>query len=431
MAKVIVIGGGLAGISSAVHSQKLGHSVRLIEASPKLGGRTYSFIDEKTKTEIDNGQHLLMGMYSNTFELLKMFGSYSKLKFQSKLEIEILKKNNTAIVLKAVSIFYPINLIIALFRYNAFSVKEKLSVISFLLKVFFKSEKKTNRIDALTWLKVNGQSDNTIKSLWELLSVSALNTSLREASAGLFHKILKEIFFGGKNAARMVLTNLPLNKIFIEPAENYFRINNIEHIVSERILELKVDNNKVMSVITDRREITDFDFIILAIPPFAIAKLKHSNEILKSELQEMETSPIITIHIWEKDKTINKSFVGFHNSPIHWVFSNKNHISVVISGADNLIKLNSNEIMNFVSDELTNFIPEFKMQNVTDYKVLKEKRATLKCTTKNEELRKSLKPQLENLIFAGDWTNTGLPGTIEGAIMSGKTASKQLFDKKI
>ncbi len=75
MANCIVIGGGLAGISAAIHLNKLGHKVELIEASPKLGGRTYSFLDKKTNTEIDNGQHILMGMYENTFELLEIFGS--------------------------------------------------------------------------------------------------------------------------------------------------------------------------------------------------------------------------------------------------------------------------------------------------------------------------------------------------------------------
>lgn len=430
MANVIIIGGGLAGISAAVHAHKLGHSVRLIEASPKLGGRTYSFYDDKTKTEIDNGQHLLMGMYSNTFELLKLFGTFNKLKFQSKLEVEILRKDNSGLFLKAANIFYPLNLIIALFRFNAFSLKEKLSVIKFLIKVFLKNGKKINKIDALTWLKANGQSDNIIKSLWELLSVSALNTELRESSAVLFHSILKKIFFGGNKAAKMVLTNLPLNKIFLDPAEIYFQMNNIDYSVSERILELEVVNNKVNTVITDRKEIHDFDYIILAIPPYAIKKLKSSKEILNEEFKSMEYSPIITIHIWEKEKTINKPFVGFHNSLIHWAFSNKNHTSIVISGADDLIKFDSNEIMNKVSDELTKFNPKFSMQNVTSYKILKEKRATLKCTSSNEELRKSLKSQLENLIFAGDWTNTGLPGTIEGAILSGKSASNKIFVKK-
>ena len=426
MAKCIVIGGGLSGISSAIHLYKLGHIVELIESSPKLGGRTYSFLDKKTNTEIDNGQHILMGMYANTFELLEIFGSLNKLSFQSNLEIEILQKADQSIKLKAPSILYPLNLIIALIGFNVFSLREKFKIVKFLLKIFIISEDRIKKMDALSWLRSNGQSENAINSLWELLCISALNTKLSESSAKLFYTILKKIFFGGNKAATMVLTSAPLGEIFVDPAVKYFNRNNIEFSLSERLVELSIENNIVKNIKTEKREIKDFDFIILAIPPYAITQLKTSSEILPLKYLEMKTSPIITVHIWEKKNTLTKEFIGIRNSPIHWVFNNKNHISVVISAADDLIKLNTDEIMNIVIGELKNFISDFSNENITNFKVLKEKRASLKCTIENEELRKSLKSQITNLTFAGDWTNTGLPGTIEGAILSGKLASREI-----
>ena len=429
MANCIVIGGGLAGISAAVHLTRLGHKVELIEASPKLGGRTYSYLDKNTNTEIDNGQHVLMGMYDNTFELLEIFGSKDNLKFQSNLDIEFLR-NSDVFKLHAPNIIYPFNLLFALINFGAFSPKEKFLAIFFLIKVLFMQNSRVNKTDASIWLKINSQSDNSINSLWELICISALNTSLNETSAQTFHSILKKLFFSGKKAARIFLKKLPLTITFINPAIEYFKINNIDYSISETVNEFIIEENAVKKIITESRIIENFDSVVLAIPHYSIGKIKASAELLNKNYFTMETSPIITVHIWEKKNSFNKSFVGLIDSKIHWVFNNQSHISVVISGAEELINKKPNEIIEIIIEELTKVNPSFTGENVLDYRVLKEKRATIKCTQENESLRATLNLKIENLVFAGDWTNTQLPATIEGAILSGKLAAKKINSKK-
>jgi squalene-associated FAD-dependent desaturase len=429
MANCVVIGGGLAGISAAVNLTKLGHKVELIEASPKLGGRTYSYLDKETKTEIDNGQHVLMGMYNNTFELLDIIGSKDNLKFQSSLEIEFLR-NEVVLQLRAPKLFYPFNLFIALIKFGAFSPKEKFHSFSFLAKVFLKQSSSFSEIDALTWLKQNSQSENNIASLWEIICISALNTSLNQASAKAFHNVLKKVFFSGEKAARMVLTNKPLTRTFVDPAINYFNKNKIEYHISETVKELVVKNNIVTEIKTENRVLAGFDSVVLAIPHYLIEKIKSAKRLLNEQYFRMETSPIITIHIWEKKKSFSNSFVGLIDSNIHWVFNNDSHLSVVISAAEELINKSHQEIIELVAIELNKANSSFVIANILNYKVIKEKRATLKCTPKNEKLREFLKTDIKNLVFAGDWTNTQLPGTIEGAILSGKLAAVKINSQK-
>ena len=429
MGNCVVVGGGLAGISAAVHLSKLGHNVELIEASPKLGGRTYSYLDKTSNDEIDNGQHILMGLYENTFELLELIGSKDNLKFQSSLHIEFLKNSNVY-KLHAPNIIYPLNLLVAFIKFGVLSVKEKLLALTFLIKILLKQNSKIPQIDALKWLKINSQSYNSQKSLWELICISALNTRLNETSAQTFHYILKKIFFTGKKSARMVFTNLPLSKTFINPATKYFQSNKIDYSLSETVSEFIIDENGVKKIITENRVIEDFDSVVLAIPHYSIGKIKSSTQLLNENFIEMDTSPIITVHIWEKKKSFNNLFVGLIDSKIHWVFNNQGHISAVISGAEEFINKSSNEIIQIVIEELNRVNPSLTRENVLNYRVLKEKRATFKCTQENEKLRAALRSNINNLVFAGDWTNTGLPGTIEGAILSGKLASQKINSKK-
>jgi uncharacterized protein with NAD-binding domain and iron-sulfur cluster len=141
----------------------------------------------------------------------------------------------------------------------------------------------------------------------------------------------------------------------------------------------------------------------------------------------METSPIITIHLWLNKKIILEEFIGLLNSPIHWIFDNKTHYSIVISAAEKFIQLENEEIFKIVENELIKYFSNFSESDVKSYKVIKEKRATLKCSNINEKLRKTINTEISNLIFAGDWTNTNLPGTIEGSISSGKKTAEKIF----
>ncbi len=430
MAKCFIIGGGLAGLSTAVHLAKSGYKVELIEASSKLGGRSHSYLDKHTRTEIDNGQHIMMGAYESTFKFLKIIDAIHIPEFQKKLKIHFIDKKQKRFSLNADKGFYPFNLLLALLKFEVWNFSEKIKAIRLIVSLPFVDTIKLKNITIFDWLKLKNQSGNSIKTLWEVIGVGALNTKLSEAPANIFVSLLKKMFFKGNKSATMVLTKVPLSRLFVEPTKNFFAKNNIQFSLSEKIEKVEIENNKIVKIISDKRTIEDFDKIIFAIPPNSIKKIKSKQIIIKNDLMDYEFSPIITIHFWTKQKLFEEKFIGLFNSEIHWIFNNNTHYSIVISAADSLLKVKSKELLSYIYNELKSFFPKFNSDEVFSYRIIKEKRATLKCNFQNEKKRRELATDISNLYFTGDWTNTKLPSTIEGAILSGERVAKEIISKK-
>ena len=427
MSKTILIGGGLSGLSAAIYLSQSGEQVELIEASPKLGGRTYSFFDNTNNTEIDNGQHILMGAYNETIKLLKIMGSENLPIYQKNLKINFIKKGGRQYKLSAPDIFYPINLLSALLKFNLLSWSEKLKFLNLLILLFFSLDKKAGSGILEEWLEINGQSPNSVKSFWEILCVGALNTKIDQASVEVFKTILKKLFFTGNKSSVIILPNVPLSELFIRPAVEYLRKRNVQLSLSEKLTGISCQGSELKKLITEKREITDFDNVVLAIPPSAISKIDNYHKLIDEKIAAIETSPIITIHLWMSDFSMENKFAGLINGKIQWIFENKGHFSIVISAADELINFENEKIYQIVKKELSEYFPGHNFENITSYRVIKEKRATFKSNNQNQALRKKNDSKCTGLYFAGDWTNTNLPGTIEGAILSGRNAALQIL----
>lgn len=442
MKKVLLIGGGLAGLSAAAYLTKNKFDVTLLEASPKLGGRVYSFFDEKTNTEIDNGQHILMGCYADTIALLKMTDAYQYFhiaaegKNQNRLVINYLDRDGKEFKLQSSDLPYPFNLLYALLSFKAFTVKEKLSMIKFFIKIKFIDSEKLWNLNVKQWLMNENQSDSVIKTFWEIISIGALNTSTEKASAKIFCDILKEIFWKDKTSSLIILPSLPLSKSFIEPIYNYLIQNNCKVQSSEKCVSFEVSNNRIEKVITvsadsSKQNVYDeFDFVISAVPFFALEKLLDRNYLAAQP--ELNYSSILNIHLWltkdaaEKFNFINKEFYAFNNSELHWLFNKQTHWNIVISNADKFMEMPKGEIFSFVLDELRNFI-SITQNDISDYKIIKEKRATFVPDEKTLRNRPSAETRIDNLFLAGDWIETKLPATIESAVKSGRLAAEKII----
>ncbi len=170
----IIIGGGFAGLSAAAHLSNLGFETTLLEASPKLGGRAYSFYDEETKTVIDNGQHILMGCYNYTIEFLRMINAFDNFYVQKKLEVNYLKRDSQQFKLKAGILPYPINLAVGLLKFDAVSLKTRIRILKTLLKLPLVKKENVENLTVKQWLKIENQDDSSLKSFWEIISVGAL-----------------------------------------------------------------------------------------------------------------------------------------------------------------------------------------------------------------------------------------------------------------
>lgn len=425
MKKCLVVGGGLAGLSTAISLTKKNIHVHLIEASPKFGGRVYSFLDEASGNEIDNGQHLLLGCYYETIEFIKLIGAQQQFHFQKRLEIDFLDQNKSEYHLKAAKLPYPFGLLAGLLNYKILSLFDKIKIKTLISTLLFIDSNKFYDVSVLTWLKKNGQNKRSIKAFWEIIGIGALNSQLKNASAKIFIDILKVIFLKGSDASAMIIPKVGLSKAFVDPAINYLKTNNAELLFSEKLLEISITQNKAVAVRTDKGSIIDFDAVVLAIPSHALSRINEKNLIIENDRTDLSTSSILTLHLWLKENKLKKPFYAFIDSRLHWVFNHGDYITTVTSSADELVEKSQEELFSIISTELSTYLG-INRENISRYKIINEKRATFIPNSENLLKRPSAKTKLENVFLAGDWTNTGLPATIEGAIKSGNTAAEEV-----
>lgn len=435
MKRCLIIGGGLAGLTAASILSQKNIPVTLIESSPKLGGRTYSFFDKETNSIIDNGQHILMGCYKETILFLRLIGAENNFEYQKNLYLKFISKDKKQFKIDASKLFYPFNLLSAIINYYAFTAKDKLAFISFLIKLPFISKKSLSKLNVKEWLERENQNQTLIKNFWEILCVGALNTNLEKASAYIFYDVLIEIFFNGNFASTIVLPKFGLSESIINPAQEFIQKNNGQIILSETVKEIVVENQKVVEIKTDKNVFTEFDYVISAIPFYALNKIvKNGNPNFESaalvERLELTHSTILNIHIWLKENNLKEKFYGLLDSPLHWIFVKENHINIVISDADYLAEKSKEEIFDFATDELFQFTSIGKT-DILNYKIIKEKRATFVPAIDILDKRPDSKTVFKNLFLAGDWVNTGLPSTIESAVKSGRMAAELILNEKL
>jgi len=424
MKHVIVVGGGFAGLTTAVYLAEKGIEVTLIEASPKLGGRTYSLYNESFNDYYDNGQHIMMGCYNETISFLKKINSLDKLYIQDSLNITFVHRSGKSYQLKAPKFGYPMNLLFAILNYKALTLKERCKIVDFFLDLMCCSSCDLKDKTIKEWLACKKQSENSIKTFWEILVVGALNTATEKSSAEIFSEVLKEIFLNGNKSARILIPEVGLTQLYIENAVKFITSRSGKINLSEKVIRIETLQNKVTKLITDKSFYDNFDFSIMAIPIYSLEKIENDFNFI---LPVFQYSSIINVHLWLKENPFKEKFYGLINSKIHWLFSHNQHISLTTSNADNFISMDSSGIKRLFCSELENYFPIFKSKFVVDFRVIKEKRATFIPSIASNTLRENFDSSFNNLFFAGDWINTGLPSTIESAVISGKMAAEKVI----
>jgi hydroxysqualene dehydroxylase len=435
MKRTLVIGGGLAGLTASFYLSKKSH-VTLLEASPKFGGRTYSLLNEELNDIYDNGQHIMMGCYDTTLNLIKNIGSDANIDIQKSLEISFVEENGKITKLKAPKYFYPVNQAIAMLSFKLLSFRDRMRVMDFLLDLICSKDEDLHDLTVIEWLMEKNQNDETVKKLWEVLVVGTLNATPEKASAQLFDEVLRKVFLSGSKASRMIIPKVGLSELFVTPILKYLKDSGNDFINNERLVKIIIDDNRTQRIVTNKTEYTSFDQVIMAIPPHALEKISFENlegEVVVPDFQiamrEFNYSSILNVHLWLETNPFKEKFYALVDSDIHWLFNHDQHISLTTSAADYLIEKNNDEIIIEFYSELEKYFPIFNSKMVIAHKIIKEKRATFLPDCASYKLRKNIFSSFENMFFAGDWTDTNLPATIEGAILSGKLAADRVISK--
>ncbi len=419
----IVIGSGFAGLSAAVHLSSKGKTVQVLEASNKTGGRAYSLKDKSTGTIIDNGQHIMMGCYNETLRFLRMIGAENNLITQNKLEVNFLLPHFHKVKFKADSRLYPLNLVSGLLRYKALSPLNRFRMLKFFFKLPLASDRDLSRMSVYDWLEQENQNEDIRKAFWEILAAGALNTSINKASAKVFCDILKEIFFKGNKASTIILPGEGLTETYCNNAVKFIKERGGSMLTGEQVNKLVVENNRLKAVLTNRRAVKEFKAVLSSVPYYSLKRILAADKLPPDP--GFTYSSILTVHIWLKENKLEKTFYGLLGSDIHWIFNHGTHLTLVRSDADELMDKSKEEVFELVKSELYKFC-FIEEDDIADYRIIKEKRATF--IPSNEILinRPGPSTSVKGLVIAGDWTNTGLPSTIESAVKSGRLAAEVL-----
>jgi len=436
---VIVIGGGLAGLSAGVDLVSRGISVLLVEQRQHLGGRTYSFVDETTGDVVDNGQHLLMGCYESARWLLKTIGSDTLATLQPSLHIDFLHPVRGAGALHCPSLPAPFHLLGGLMSLRTLSLSDRLKLLRVGIELRKDPKQIEPKIASLTvhqWLDALGQSAENKRYLWDIIAIGSLNDDPKEVSALLFYRVLRSAFLGKRENASLLIPRVGLSELFVNPSINYVRSRRGEIMLGCGVDESLFDGARLKGVRCSDGEIREAQVFISAVPWYTASPL-FSNAagrlgwVVNGHLQ---SSPIITINLWFDRVVMDQDLVALLDSRVHWVFnkskiygiqnSTRQYLSLVISGAGPFVNLSSEELVNAAVVDLHKFLPRTKVANVVHFLVLKEKRATFSPRPEAEQHRPASQTPVSNLFLAGDWTNTGYPATIEGAVLSGRKAAE-------
>lgn len=430
---VLIIGGGVAGLAAAVDCSSHGLSVLLVEQKPRLGGRTHSFIHQETGNEVDNGQHVMMGCYHSTLKFLKLIDRLDRVEIQKNLSITFRRSSQRPSTLAAVGLPAPLNVLVGLLRLNTISFSERLSLFRVGLDLILKNPDTDQHLQSITvaqWLDEMKQPSANKKYLWDIIAIGALNDVTDKISASLFVKVLKSVFFGKKMNSSIVIPKCGLSTVLVDGASEYIQQRKGRILLKTSITKIEYLNSTIQNIHLDNGEVISPKTVISAVPYFDISKLFDNPEnIGLKNLDKFVSSPIISIHLWFDVHFMQEQFVALIDSPIHWVFNKSKiyennpkrlmYLSLVISGAHDTIEMTKEQLVHMAHKELQRFYPTAAVAAIVHSLVIKEKRATFSPMVGAEQYRPSHETSVKNLFLAGDWTNTKLPATIEGAVQSG------------
>lgn len=437
---VVVVGSGVSGLTAAVDLASYNFSVLLVEQKQHCGGRTYSFVDKETGDEVDNGQHLMMGCYHSTLKFLTTINTLSDVSIQKRLSVIFRHERRGVFRLKSAPLPGMLGLLAGLLGLKTLSMTQRLSLLRVGAAVIFARPENDERLQSISvaqWLDELHQPAVNQEYLWNIIAIGTLNDSPAVVSAALFAKVLQSAFLGSGSDSSMVVPTKGLSRVLVDGAIEFLAKHRSSVRLNTSVDRLLVRGGNVSGVLLNTGETVSPRAVISAVPYFDLPKMFGEDDLQALPKVEMAdqfvSSAIVTIHLWFGRHFMEEEFVALLDSPIHWVFNKSKifgrmeegtqYLTLVISGASKFIERGKKEIIALALAELLRFYPESGGAALVRSLVIKEKRATFSPRAGTQKFRPGHSTSLKNLFLAGDWTDTKLPATIEGAAQSGYACS--------
>jgi zeta-carotene desaturase len=445
---VIVIGGGLAGLAAGVALAESGWRVRLFEQRPFLGGRATSYVLPDGE-HVDNCQHVTLGCCTNLDDFYRRIGAAGKIKFFDRLLF--LDPQGRKGEMQAGSLPAPFHLTGSFATFAPLNVFDKLSIARAMLDILQTQGKPSDLnenggISMLEWLRRRGQTKRAIERFWRVVLVSALDEELDRTDARFGVDVFWKAFLSNSTGYRMGVPAVPLANLY-DGCKSEIERRGGEVILRAPVRGLKIENGELAGIRFDEGREETADTYIFAVPHTALVELlpesvKQSDPSL-ANLDKIKVAPITGVHFWFDRPVMTEPFVTLIDTTTQWIFNKTalyadsngagqnpasgQYLQLVISASYDLLQKSRQEIIDLCLTEVRQALPAVRNAELVKATVIKEAAATFSPEPGVDRWRPKQQTAVPRLFLAGDWTDTGWPATMEGAVRSGYLAAEALL----
>jgi squalene-associated FAD-dependent desaturase len=435
---VAIAGGGLAGLAAACALSDSGFRVTLFERRPYLGGRASSYEHPGTGEVVDNCQHVLFRVCTNLVEFYRRIGVEDKIRWYE--DMTFIEPGGRTSVMHASPLPAPLHTAPSFLRFPFLTGKDKLAISRAIAALTLYKQADTGQ-SFQQWLLRHGQTENAIQRFWKPILVSALSEDLDLISISYAAQVVRESM-KSPAARHMGVPSIPLTELY-NRAGDYIRARGGE-IRFRNSLEVFSPEPGLVRISAGNGE-ADFDYLVLALPFDGLARvLPQSPEAdpLREQLSHFESAPITGVHLWFDRQVSDLDHAVLLDRTIQWMFhksrllegrgaeakaeSNGSYIELVVSASKSLIDKSRGEIVDLALKEVREFFPAARTANLVKSTVIKEVHATYSPRPGIDAYRPQQATVWPRVFLAGDWTATGWPSTMEGAVRSGYLAAEAL-----
>ncbi|MGI9103100.1 MAG: hydroxysqualene dehydroxylase HpnE [Terriglobales bacterium] len=440
---VAVVGGGLAGLAAGCALADAGFQISLLERRPYLGGRASSYQHPGTGEVVDNCQHVLLGCCTNLIDLYRRIGAEDKIRWYRRLTF--IEPGGRRSVIEPGILPAPLHSAGSFIAAAFLSLPDKLAIARGMLSLLGGLPADLDP-PFLHWLRAHGQTQAAIDRFWKVVLVSALNEDLERMSSRYAAQVFRESFLKSAEAGRLGIPAVPLSELY-GIAGDHIRTHGGEVQLRATVESVRVRKEDATLCIGGNEKV--FDYVVLAVPFQGLASMlppDHEAAPLRSALEQFETSPITGIHLWFDRQVTDLDHAVLLDRTIQWMFhkssfqsadgergtgnqkpeARNSYIELVVSSSKNLVDMPKQEIVDLAMGELQEFLPKVANAQLLKSTVIKEVNATYAPLPGTDAYRAASRSPWPRVFLAGDWTATGWPATMEGAVRSGYLAAEAL-----
>jgi squalene-associated FAD-dependent desaturase len=444
---VIVIGGGLAGLSSAVALAEAGFRVRLLEKRPHLGGRAASYVLPGGE-HVDNCQHVTLGCCTNLEDFYRRVGAADQIRFFDRLLFAAPDGRRGEI--SSAALPAPLHMGISFARFPLLGWADKRGIAEALLAIArsgghpadLSANGAGENLSMRAWLEKHRQTPRAISRFWEVILVSALDEDLDRIDARYGIDVFWKAFLSTRGGYRVGIPRVPLGDLY-EGCRKALAAQGGEVQLRAGVRGFLVVDGRVEGVEREDGTVETADYYLAAVPqdvlPELLPKPVEESYPVFLNLRQLRTSPITGVHLWFDRKVMSEPFLTLLDSTTQWIFNKTQlngsaekegqYLQLVISASYDLASRSRQDIIALCLDELRNVLPKTREAKLTKGTVVKEMSATFSPAPGSDRWRPAQKSPLARLFLAGDWTSTGWPSTMEGAVRSGYLAAEAILSE--